>query len=156
MPRVAVCLSGCGHKDGTEIHEATLTLLTLDQAGAEIVCCAPDVAQTTVFDHLNGKCVSGETRNVLVEAARIRGRSRELQRRLYKMRRQRPGLIKNKDFYAAIKAGFFLPPTVYNEMLETLHTGLDRLKDRSFKGPKLVISGLVFDPMEIYGILDGI
>ena len=71
MPRVAVCLSGCGHKDGTEIHEATLTLLALDQAGAEIVCCAPDVAQTTVFDHLNGKCVSGETRNVLVESARI-------------------------------------------------------------------------------------
>lgn len=92
--------------------------------------------------------------DALDEAARIRGRSRELQRRLYKMRRQRPGLIKNKDFYAAIKAGFFLPPAVYNEMLETLHTGLDGLKDRSFKGPKLVISGLVFDPMEIYGIFD--
>jgi len=71
MPRVAVCLSGCGHKDGTEIHEATLALLALDQAGAEIVCCAPNMAQTAVFDHLNGKCVSGETRNVLVESARI-------------------------------------------------------------------------------------
>ena len=71
MPRVAVCLSGCGHKDGTEIHEATLTLLALDQAGAEIVCCAPDMAQTTVCDHRNGQDVSGETRNVLVESARI-------------------------------------------------------------------------------------
>ncbi len=92
--------------------------------------------------------------DALAEAARIRGRSRELQRGLYKMRRQRPGLIKNKDFYAAIKTGFFLPPIVYNEMLETLHLGLDGLEDRGSKGPKLVISGLVFDPMEIYGILD--
>jgi len=71
MPRVAVCLSGCGHKDGTEIHEATLTLLALDQAGAEIVCCAPNMDQTTVFDHYEGKPVPGETRNVLVESARI-------------------------------------------------------------------------------------
>lgn len=71
MPRVAVCLSGCGHKDGTEIHEATLTLLALDQASAEIVCCAPDMVQTTVFDHHHDKYISGETRNVLVESARI-------------------------------------------------------------------------------------
>ena len=48
MARVAVCLSGCGVRDGAEIHESVLTLLALDQAGAEVVCCAPNVEQASV------------------------------------------------------------------------------------------------------------
>jgi enhancing lycopene biosynthesis protein 2 len=71
MPRVAVCLSGCGVFDGSEIHEAVLTLLALDQAGAQIVCCAPDVDQAAVTNHLNKSPMAGERRNVLVESARI-------------------------------------------------------------------------------------
>lgn len=92
--------------------------------------------------------------DLLTEAARIRGLTRALQRRLYKIRRERPGIMKNRDFYSAIKAGFFLPPAVYNEMLETLLEGVDGLKGEDGKGPRLVVSGLVFDPIEIYGILD--
>ncbi|MCK7469405.1 MAG: 2-hydroxyacyl-CoA dehydratase family protein [Desulfomicrobium escambiense] len=34
---------------------------------------------------------------------------RSLQRELYRLRREKPGLIKNADFYAVLKAGFFLP-----------------------------------------------
>ncbi len=74
MAKVGVCLSGCGFKDGTEIHEAVLTLLALDQAGAEYVCMAPDMNQAKVTNHLTGE-EQKETRNVLVESARIaRGR----------------------------------------------------------------------------------
>jgi enhancing lycopene biosynthesis protein 2 len=71
MPRVAVCLSGCGVFDGSEIHEAVLTLLALDQAGAQIVCCAPNVDQAGVTNHLSKSPMAGERRNVLVESARI-------------------------------------------------------------------------------------
>jgi enhancing lycopene biosynthesis protein 2 len=71
MPRIAVCLSGCGVFDGSEIHESVLTLLALDQAGAKYMCCAPDVDQPTVINHLTRKPVPSERRNVLVEAARI-------------------------------------------------------------------------------------
>jgi len=71
MPKVGVVLSGCGVYDGTEIHEAVITLLALDRAGAEVVCMAPDVDQMHVVDHLTGDVVPGETRNVLVESARI-------------------------------------------------------------------------------------
>ena len=70
MARVGVCLSGCGVQDGSEIHEAVLTLLALDQAGAEILCCAPDIEQKQVVNHLTGKPVA-EKRNVLCESARI-------------------------------------------------------------------------------------
>lgn len=78
MKRVGVVLSGCGVDDGSEIHEAVLTLLALDRAGAAAVCLAPDVDQTDVINHLTG-AATGETRNVLVESARIaRGRVKDI------------------------------------------------------------------------------
>jgi len=65
-----VILSGCGFQDGAEIHESVVTLLALDRAGADVVCMAPNVEQTTVVNHITGEAVE-ETRNVLVESARI-------------------------------------------------------------------------------------
>jgi len=78
MAKVGVLLSGCGVFDGTEIHEAVLTLLALDRAGAEIVCMAPNVEQAHVINHLTQE-VTAEKRNVLVESARIaRGEIKDL------------------------------------------------------------------------------
>jgi enhancing lycopene biosynthesis protein 2 len=78
-PRIGVILAGCGVYDGAEIHEAVLTLLALDRAGAEIVCLAPDIPQMHVVNHLTGQPAPGETRNVLVESARIaRGAVRDV------------------------------------------------------------------------------
>lgn len=70
MAKVGVILSGCGVYDGSEIHEAVITLLALDRAGAEVICMAPDMEQGVV-NHLTGEPVEGATRNVLEEAARI-------------------------------------------------------------------------------------
>lgn len=67
--RVGVVLSGCGFRDGAEIHESVCTLLALDQAGAQVCCFAPNV-EFDVVDHLTGK-PTGERRNALHEAARI-------------------------------------------------------------------------------------
>jgi enhancing lycopene biosynthesis protein 2 len=78
--KVGVVLSGCGFEDGSEIHEAVLTLLAIDRAGAEWHCFAPDAPQSQVIDHLRRK-PSKETRNVLVESARIaRGRISDLKK----------------------------------------------------------------------------
>jgi enhancing lycopene biosynthesis protein 2 len=68
--KVGVLLSGCGVFDGSEIHEAVLTLLYLDQQGAEIVCLAPDMPQAHVLNHITQQEMD-ETRNVLIESARI-------------------------------------------------------------------------------------
>ena len=68
--RVGVVLAGCGYLDGSEIHEATLTLLELDRLGAVVRAAAPDVPQMHVVDHLRGEPTS-ERRGVLVEASRI-------------------------------------------------------------------------------------
>jgi enhancing lycopene biosynthesis protein 2 len=77
--KIGVILSGCGVYDGSEIHEAVITLLAIDRNGAEAVCLAPNVAQMHVVNHLTGEVAAGETRNVLVEAARIaRGKIKDL------------------------------------------------------------------------------
>ncbi|MCZ2846293.1 MAG: isoprenoid biosynthesis glyoxalase ElbB [Candidatus Bathyarchaeota archaeon] len=71
MKKIGVVLSGSGVNDGTEIHEATLTLLFLDKAGVEIVCMAPDIEQYDLIDHLSGQEIKNQKRNVLKESARI-------------------------------------------------------------------------------------
>jgi enhancing lycopene biosynthesis protein 2 len=70
MKKFAVILSGCGVFDGAEIHEAVLTLLAIDRAGAHYQCFAPDILQHHVVNHLTGAEMH-EQRNVLAEAARI-------------------------------------------------------------------------------------
>jgi enhancing lycopene biosynthesis protein 2 len=77
--KVAVILSGCGVYDGSEIHEAVLTLFFLDRIGVDVSCFAPDKAQMHVINHLTGAPICDQTRNVLVESARIaRGKVKPL------------------------------------------------------------------------------
>ncbi|NXD19069.1 GAL3B protein, partial [Spelaeornis formosus] len=64
-------LSGCGVYDGTEIHEASAILVHLSRGGAEVQMYAPDVPQMHVVDHSKGQPAEAESRNVLVESARI-------------------------------------------------------------------------------------
>jgi enhancing lycopene biosynthesis protein 2 len=71
MKRIGVMLSGCGVYDGAEIHEAVLVLAAIDRAGEEAVMMAPSVGQMHTINHVSGEEVAGDTRNVLVESARI-------------------------------------------------------------------------------------
>ncbi|MCK4881370.1 MAG: isoprenoid biosynthesis glyoxalase ElbB [Bacteroidales bacterium] len=78
MKKFAVLLSGCGVFDGAEIHEATLSLLAIVRQGCSYEIFAPDTNQHHVINHITGEEME-ETRNVLVESARIaRGNIRNL------------------------------------------------------------------------------
>ena len=68
--KVLVILSGCGVYDGAEIHEATFTLLALDQRGLKYQCAALNENQFHVINHLNGEEMD-TPRNMMQEAARI-------------------------------------------------------------------------------------
>ncbi|CAE6921253.1 Displays glyoxalase activity [Vibrio sp. B1REV9] len=70
MKKIAVILSGTGVYDGTEIHEAVLALYAIERAGATWHCFAPNINQLHVINHKTGEEMD-ETRNVLVESARI-------------------------------------------------------------------------------------
>ena len=70
MKKVAVVLTGCGAKDGSEINETVTLLLALDQHNVEYQAFAPDENQYEVCNHITGQVVN-EKRNMMVEAARI-------------------------------------------------------------------------------------
>ena len=70
MKKFAIVLSGCGVFDGSEIHEATLSMYAIKKQGADYDVFAPDVDQYHVINHITGHQME-ETRNVLVESARI-------------------------------------------------------------------------------------
>ena len=90
--RFAVILSGCGNKDGAEIHESVMTLWAIHKHGAEYQCFAPYIPQHHVLNFITGKEMA-ESRNVLVESARIAR-----------------GNIKNlKDYRAADFDGLIIP-----------------------------------------------
>jgi enhancing lycopene biosynthesis protein 2 len=68
MKKIAVVLSGCGNKDGSEIQEAVSLIISLSQLGAKLSYFAPDqefIAKDFLTNHPLDK------RNVMAEAARI-------------------------------------------------------------------------------------
>ena len=106
---------------------------------------------TSGLEEITGEKITPEN---LEQACKQFGSCRSLQRELYRIRRENPGLIANHDFYTVIKAGFFLPIDAYNTMLEGLLQDLEKVEEVTNRMPKLLLSGMVFDPLEIYKILD--
>ena len=70
MKKIAIVLAGSGVYDGAEIHEATMTMYAIVKNGSVYEIFAPDVNQHHVINHITGEEMD-ETRNVLIESARI-------------------------------------------------------------------------------------
>lgn len=69
MKKIAVVLSGCGNKDGTEITEAVSLIVALSRAGVQVEFFAPDI-NFEAKNFLTNQPL-GQKRNVLLESARI-------------------------------------------------------------------------------------
>lgn len=67
---IAIILAGSGRGDGTEITEAVSVLVHLSRLNVPYKCFAPDQPQVDVINHVTSK-PTNETRNLMVEAARI-------------------------------------------------------------------------------------
>ncbi len=79
MKKIAVVLAGCGVKDGSEIHEAVITLLTIKRNNADYECFALNKNQYEVINHATNQSVTNEQRTMFVESARIsRGEIKDL------------------------------------------------------------------------------
>ncbi len=68
--KIGILLSGCGVNDGTEIQEAILSMLAIEELGAEYICIGINANQHHVINHISGEEMP-EERNMLIEAARI-------------------------------------------------------------------------------------
>lgn len=129
MAKIAVVLSGCGYLDGAEIRESVCTLLSLDKRGADVQVFAPDKDQMHVVNHLTGEPVEGESRNVLIESARIaRGDVKDLKE------------AKSGDFDALILPGGY---GVAKNLSDIAVNGAEGQVDDDFK--KLILGFLKVD-----------
>ena len=68
--KVAVILAGCGYRDGSEIREAVLTLLALDEFEATAICLSLNKPQALVVNHVSG-IQETQIRQTMDESARI-------------------------------------------------------------------------------------
>jgi bcr-type benzoyl-CoA reductase subunit C len=105
------------------------------------------------IEAVTGRSVSRDT---LRASAREYAHVRCLQRELYRIRRERPGAIRNADFYAVIKAGFFMPVEDYGRLLEELISHLRHASASRGKRVTLMMTGMVFDPLAAQAFLDEI
>lgn len=122
---IAVLLAGCGNRDGSEIHEATLTLLAIHTIGADYQCYAPDIEQHHVLNHITGQAMD-ESRNVLIESARI-ARGNILPAEKFDFRRHDAliipgglGAVKNLCSYALDGRECTINPAT-EQMIRTMH-----------------------------------
>lgn len=80
MKKIAVILSGCGNRDGSELQESLSLLLAIDRRGWQYQCFAPE-GMFEVVSHLDNKeaddageegtIVDVEQRDLFEEAARV-------------------------------------------------------------------------------------
>jgi enhancing lycopene biosynthesis protein 2 len=70
-PRAGVLLCGCGAYDGSDPQETVLAIHALQAAGMEVVPLVPDGLQLHVVDHSTGQESEQESRNMMVESARL-------------------------------------------------------------------------------------
>ena len=78
MKKIAVILSGCGNRDGSELQESLGLLLAIDRRGWQYQCFAPEGyfevvphVEITDDEEDEGKVVDMEQRDIFVESARI-------------------------------------------------------------------------------------
>ncbi len=77
--KIAVFLAGSGNQDGSEITEATSLIISLAEFQAEVDFFAPN-SNFTPLDFITHKPMGNETRNLMLEAARItRGKINSLE-----------------------------------------------------------------------------
>ena len=137
MSKIGIVLSGCGVNDGSEIHEAVITMLELDKAGAEMIVIAPNIDQLHVINHATGEEMD-DSRNVLIESARIsRGNIEDI------------AGITSKDLDALIfPGGFGVAPIGHGRHSNkgecarlSSHNGEGHCPPRKIATPKEIISG---------------
>ncbi len=145
--RIGVLLSGNGVYDGSEIHESVFTLLAIDEHRGKAICMAPNIRQHHVLNHLDGSEMN-ETRNVLLEAARIaRGSITDL------------ALVKADDLDALVIPGGFgaaknLTTWAFDGPDGAINADVKRIISEMVKARKPVV-GLCMGPTVIAKALEG-
>ena len=146
--KFAIIVCGCGHQDGSEIHETTMTMLAIENHGCTYELFAMNKEQHHVINHLTGEEMA-EKRNMLVEAARIaRGKIKSLER------------FQVADFDAVIfPGGYGVAKNFFNYAFKGTDASVDTQITHIIKEIKVAgkhIGALCIAPVLLAKVLDGI
>jgi len=98
------------------------------------------------------KLTGGEiTASAYARSLQIYREFHELVGSFYERRRLCPGSLSNYEFYAVLKASFFMPKERFNEKLRALLAGLPK---RKASGPRLLLTGIVPQPLSLLEAFD--
>ena len=100
-----------------------------------------------------GEEISGDK---LRESIGLYNQNRGYLRRLYELKREDPGFISNRELFDLIKSSMWWPKEEHNHLLESVISGIEQtdLPAQTDEGIRVVLSGIVWEPPEIMGILD--
>ena len=82
----------------------------------------------------------------------VHNENRALLGELYKIKRESPGTISNKEFFAMMKLSLQADKAEINKSLKTIKDGLKAKKGKKFTD--VILVGITCDPPEIFDILD--
>lgn len=128
MKTVAVILSGCGNRDGSELQETLSLLLALNRRNIAYQCFAPQ-GTLAVVSYTDNDGETGEHRDIFAEAARIaRGELKplsEYQPSAYDALALPGGMgaVRNLSTYAFESVNMTVLPEVERAILETHYAG---------------------------------
>jgi bcr-type benzoyl-CoA reductase subunit C len=81
------------------------------------------------------------TDQALQESILLYNRSRSLMRRLYDLRRAKPGVLRAREILAIVQSGMVMPKEEHNGLLEKLLPQLEKREPRPDERVRLVLSG---------------
>ncbi len=96
-----------------------------------------------------GKTVSNEA---LSASIAVHNETRVLLGELYKIKKEFPGTITNKEFFAAMKLSLQVDKAEFNKSLKTIKDGLKAKKGKGYTD--VILVGITCDPPEIFDIFD--
>ena len=92
---------------------------------------------------------------MLSDSIKTYNQIRELMRRLYALRVQKPAIISGPDFHSIIKAAMIMDRKVFLETIEKIVTQMEASDKKIISGNKrLVLAGSVCSHPDIYDIIE--
>lgn len=67
---------------------------------------------------------------------------------------EHPEIITAKKFYAIVKAGCYMDKAVYTKMVQEVNEGLKAEAKSTFKGIRVVVTGIMVEPTEVLDIFE--
>ncbi|OGP93399.1 MAG: hypothetical protein A2Z19_07880 [Deltaproteobacteria bacterium RBG_16_54_18] len=93
----------------------------------------------------------------LRESFALYNENRALLRRLYAIKREAPALMTNREFFDAVKAGFFMDRGEHNELVQAVVQWAEQTKDHQASANgyfRVICVGIVVEPPALYDMID--